>query len=71
MDQAEAPADMDSVVNNPQYYNKVHNVTRRLTRGKDTTSSYTEWNDSLSHDWAKMLSWMMDLLYTDKILLYY
>ncbi|OBR01952.1 hypothetical protein CH63R_14524 [Colletotrichum higginsianum IMI 349063] len=42
MDQAEAPADMDNVVNNPQYYNKVHDVTRRLTRGKDTTSSYNE-----------------------------
>ncbi|TQN72334.1 hypothetical protein CSHISOI_03230, partial [Colletotrichum shisoi] len=44
MDQAEAPADMDNVVNNPQYYNKVHDVTCRLSRGKDTTSSYNEWN---------------------------
>ncbi|KAI1114240.1 hypothetical protein F5Y14DRAFT_451211 [Nemania sp. NC0429] len=63
------------VMNTPQYYKKLADVAKHLTRAQGNVNDphriYSEENDPISHDWANILSWAMDVLFADKIPYHY
>ncbi|KAH7322579.1 hypothetical protein B0I35DRAFT_407045 [Stachybotrys elegans] len=70
---ASATTSVDDVASTQQFYDTVIKVVSSLTRarGEGGKAAYNEENDPVSHDWANVLGWIMNLLFTDKIPLYY
>lgn len=60
-----------------QYVDYVRKVATELTSTREkpgetnSTKIYNETNDPLSHEWAKVLEWILDILFTGKIPLHY
>ena len=63
------------VMDTPQYYKQIENAALDLTRARGKTKTpqniYNEENDPKSYDWANILAWIMDVLFSDKIPLHY
>ncbi|KAL7947491.1 hypothetical protein V8C42DRAFT_287691 [Trichoderma barbatum] len=66
---------LGDVMDTPEYKKEIENVTRQLTRsrgnGPGSDIVYNEENDPKSHDWANVLAWIMDVLFSDKMPLHY
>lgn len=76
---ANAPSDpatrIGDVMGTTEYYTKLADVTKQLTRAQgdanDPHRIYREENDPISHDWAYILAWAMDVLFADKVPYHY
>lgn len=63
------------VMGTPEYYKKLADITKHLTRARGNVNNPhrigSEKNDPISHDWANILAWAMDVLFADKIPYHY